>query len=133
MPSPKGGAFQTKKYARHFYAVASSGAASGDADGEAGASGSESLAGAQGAPGRAAVGVRAGAVIAAADVKKAGAGDSEGPPKWAPAWAVDMHPALQAAASVGLYFFHMVSERRERRGVAGRLSCYGDGGRELHG
>lgn len=31
-----------------------------------------------------------------------------GPPAWAPRWAVDMHPAWQAVASVGLYFFHMV-------------------------
>ncbi|CAM9758886.1 unnamed protein product, partial [Scytosiphon promiscuus] len=31
-----------------------------------------------------------------------------GPPKWAPRWAVDMHPALQAATSIGLYFFHML-------------------------
>lgn len=31
-----------------------------------------------------------------------------GPPAWAPRWAVNMHPGWQAAASVGLYFFHMV-------------------------
>lgn len=59
----------------------------------------------------------AGAVVAVQ--KEGGVGGSEsrqqgggrtaaGPPKWAPRWAVDMHPALQAAVSVGLYFFHMV-------------------------
>ncbi|CAM9465764.1 unnamed protein product, partial [Ectocarpus fasciculatus] len=31
-----------------------------------------------------------------------------GPPAWAPRWAVDMHPAGQAAVSIGLYFFHML-------------------------
>lgn len=31
------------------------------------------------------------------------------PPEWAPRWAVDMHPLMQLGASIGLYFFHMVS------------------------
>lgn len=42
-------------------------------------------------------------------MEKRQASKEEGPPSWAPSWAVNMHPALQAAASVGLYFFHMVS------------------------
>lgn len=29
-------------------------------------------------------------------------------PEWVPRWALEMHPAGQAAASVGLYMFHMV-------------------------
>lgn len=46
-----------------------------------------------------------------------GEGDGGGPPKWAPLWAVNMHPGLQAAVSVGLYFFHMVRQASvERRG-----------------
>ena len=40
-----------------------------------------------------------------------------GPPGWAPRWALDMHPAGQAAASVGLYFFHMVSKQASTREV----------------
>lgn len=32
-------------------------------------------------------------------------------PEWVPRWALEMHPAGQAAASVGLYMFHMVRDR----------------------
>lgn len=46
-----------------------------------------------------------------------GKGDGQGP-KWVPPkWASDVHPGVQAAASVLLYFFHMVG--RDVGGVGG--------------
>lgn len=48
-----------------------------------------------------------------------------GPPAWAPRWTVDMHPAGQAAVSIGLYFFHMVRRRCVRAARVYRLGALG--------
>ncbi|CAB1097194.1 unnamed protein product [Ectocarpus sp. CCAP 1310/34] len=57
-----------------------------------------------------------------------------GPPAWAPRWAVDMHPAGQAAVSIGLYFFHMARRRCVRATRVYRLGALGElpSGKRLH-
>lgn len=65
-------------------------------------------------------------VVGVGDGAAAAEGDKASPPAppaWAPRWAVEMHPAGQAAASVGLYMFHMVREGGRDGGVIIRVSC----------
>lgn len=51
-------------------------------------------------------------------------GLNPGPPGWAPRWAVEMHPLMQLGASIGLYFFHMVSGLGEVGYMYRLLGCH---------
>eukprot|EP00904_Undaria_pinnatifida_P000388 jgi/Undpi1/1034/HiC_scaffold_10.g04498.m1 len=100
-------------------AAAAAAAGTADADGPADdlsaseSGGNDSLSGG-GMTQRAKVAAKAMAILDGSGAVAAAAGEQgeEGkggvPPKWvAPRWAVDMHPATQAAAGFGLYLVHM--------------------------
>lgn len=66
-------------------------------------------------------------------VTEGGRKQAAGPPAWAPRWAVNMHPAGQAALSIGLYFFHMVRRRCLWAARAYRLGGLGELSPIVHG
>lgn len=120
-------------------AAAAAAAGTADADGPADdlsaseSGGNDSLSGG-GMTQRAKVAAKAMAILDGSGAVAAAAGEQgeEGkggvPPKWvAPRWAVDMHPATQAAAGFGLYLVHMVSRTGDLGARGGVRIMHGRG------